>query len=127
MMVVTLTAVPRRITVLAAKAANLAGLVLVASAISVRGSLLIGWLVLPDRGFTAAHGYPLLSLPHGATLRAAGGSVLFLTLIGLLSLGIATTNLRPLPISPWAELGVLAAWAAAAVLGGGALFQLRDA
>ena len=32
----------------------------------------------------------------------------------------ATTDLRSLPISPWAGLGVLAAWAAAALLVGGA-------
>ena len=45
---------------------------------------------LPANGFTAAHGYPLLSLSHGPTLRAAVGSVLYLVLIGLFSLGIAT-------------------------------------
>jgi ABC-2 type transport system permease protein len=177
MMVVTLTAMPRRITVLAAKAANLTGLVLIGSVIAVGASLLIGRLVLPDNGFTVANGYPLLSLVHGATLRAAAGSVLYLALIGLLSLGIATavrdtatavgtvlgllylfpllaqtvtnttwhrhleqigpmtagmaiqatTNLRSLPISPWAGLGVLGAWAAAAILAGGLLLRLRDA
>ncbi len=39
----------------------------------------------------------------------------------------ATTNLHKLPISPWAGLGVIAAWAAAAVLVGGLLFQARSA
>jgi len=39
----------------------------------------------------------------------------------------ATTGLRSLPISPWAGLGVLAAWAAAAMLAGGLLLRLRDA
>ena len=39
----------------------------------------------------------------------------------------ATTNLRGLPIGPWAGLGVLAAWAAAALLTGGLLLRLRDA
>ena len=38
----------------------------------------------------------------------------------------ATRNLHSLPISPWAGLGVLAAWAAAALLGGGLLLRLRD-
>jgi ABC-2 type transport system permease protein len=111
------------------------------------------------------------------TLRAAAGSVLYLTLIALLSLGIATalrdsatsigvvlgllyllpiislatgnphlqrllqqtgpmnaglaiqatTDLRSLPISPWAGLGVLAAWTAAALLTGALLLRLRDA
>jgi ABC-2 type transport system permease protein len=110
-------------------------------------------------------------------LRAAIGSVLYLALIALLSLGIATalreaaaaigvvlgllylvpiiafaagnaslsrllqqigpmtaglaiqatTGLRTLPISPWAGLGVLAAWAAGALLLGGLLLRARDA
>jgi ABC-2 type transport system permease protein len=38
----------------------------------------------------------------------------------------ATTGLRDLPIGPWAGLGVLAAWAAAALLAGGLLLHLRD-
>ncbi len=38
-----------------------------------------------------------------------------------------TTGLRGLPLSPWAGLGVLAAWAAAALLLGGLLLRLRDA
>jgi len=39
----------------------------------------------------------------------------------------ATTHLSSLPIGPWAGLGVLAAWAAAALLAGGLLLRLRDA
>jgi len=39
----------------------------------------------------------------------------------------ATTNLRHLPIAPWAGLGVLAAWAAAALVTGGLLLNVRDA
>ena len=39
----------------------------------------------------------------------------------------ATTDLRSLPLSPWQGLGVLAAWAAAALLAGGLLLHLRDA
>jgi ABC-2 type transport system permease protein len=174
---VTLTATPRRPIVLAAKAAILTTLVLAAGAVAVLASVLAGRLILPGNGFTAAHGYQLLSLSHGPTLRAAAGSVLYLALIGLLSLGIATavrdsaiaigivlgllylfpifahlvtdphlerrleqigpmtaglaiqatTNLRSLAIAPWAGLGVLAAWAAAALLAGGLLLTLRDA
>ena len=67
MISLTLTATPRRVTVLAAKAAVLAGLVLV------------------------------------------------------------TTGLNTLPISPWAGLGVLAAWAGGALLLGGLFLSLRDA
>jgi hypothetical protein len=39
----------------------------------------------------------------------------------------ATTGLHNLPISPWAGIGVLAGWAAAALLAGGILLRLRDA
>src|SRR5262252_8797596 len=74
----TLTAVPRRTTALAAKAAI------------VTGAVLAGHLILPGNGFTPAHGFAALSLGHGPTLRAAAGSVLYLALIGLFSLGLAT-------------------------------------
>jgi ABC-2 type transport system permease protein len=39
----------------------------------------------------------------------------------------ATTNLRSLPIAPWAGIGVLAAWAAAALITAGLALRLRDA
>ncbi|MFI7007626.1 ABC transporter permease [Streptomyces sp. NPDC050145] len=39
----------------------------------------------------------------------------------------ATVQVRELPIGPWAGLGVLAAWAAAALLAGGLLLRGRDA
>jgi ABC-2 type transport system permease protein len=167
---VTLAALPRRTTVLAAKAVTVTGVVLVAGALAVAGSLLAGRLILPG------HGFPQLSLA-GPVLRAAAGSVLYLALIALLSLGIGTalrnaaaavgavlgllylipiiattvtdaawhrhleqlapmtagltiqytTGLRGLPLSPWAGLGVLAAWAAGALLLGGLLLRLRDA
>ena len=173
----TLAAMPRRSAVLAAKAVIVGALVLAAGTIAVGGSLLAGRILLPGHGFTAARGFPLLSLAHGPTLRAAAGSVLYLALIALLSLGIATavrdsaaaigivlglfylspivaavvssphwkdrieryapmnagltiqdtTGLRGLAISPWGGLGVLAAWAAAALLAGGLLLRLRDA
>ena len=160
----TLTAVPRRGTVLAAKAAAVTVPVLVAAVVAVLGSLLAGRLLLP-------------SLGDGPVLRAAFGSVLYLGLIALLALGVAaavrdpavaiglvlgllylfpiiaalaanphwqrrverlgpmtaglhiqaTTDLRSLTIGPWAGLGVLAAWAAAALLAGGLALRLRDA
>ena len=50
--------------------------------------------------------------------------------IGPMSAGLAiqaTTGLNGLPISPWAGIGVLAAWAAGALLLGGMLLRLRDA
>ena len=39
----------------------------------------------------------------------------------------ATRNLHNLPIAPWAGLGVLAAWSAAALLAALLLLRLRDA
>jgi ABC-2 type transport system permease protein len=173
---VTLVAMPHRTTVLAAKATIITGLVVVTGAIAVLVSLLAGRLILAGHGFGPAHGYVALSLANGLVLRAAIGSVLYLALIALLSLGAAaavrdsalaigivlgllylfpiigaavnnshlarhiqqlgpmtaglsiqaTTGLSRLPISPWAGLGVLAAWAAAALLTGGLLLRLRD-
>jgi ABC-2 type transport system permease protein len=86
MIKLSLTAMPRRLTWLFAKAAVLAGPVLTASALAVAGSALAGRLILPGHGFTPAHGYP--SLTAGADIRAAAGTILYLTLIALLSLGI---------------------------------------
>jgi ABC-2 type transport system permease protein len=87
---VTLTAMPRRWSVLGAKAAVVGGLALAAGALGVLGSVLAGRLILPGHGFTATRGYPPLSLADGPVLRAACGSVLYLALIALLSLGVAT-------------------------------------
>ena len=140
--------------------------------------MLAGRVILPGHGFTPGRGFPLESLADGPTMRAAAGSVLYLALIALLSLGIATvvresavaigvvlgllylspiilsvvagdpvwahrleryapmnagltiqdtTGLRGLPISPWGGLGVLAAWAAVAMLAGGLVLRWRDA
>lgn len=83
----SLVAVPRRLTLLFAKAAVLAVPVLIAALLAVAASAVIGWLILPGRGFTPGHGYA--SLTAGADLRAVGGAVLYLTLISLLSLGVA--------------------------------------
>jgi ABC-2 type transport system permease protein len=103
---VTLTAIPGRPSVLAAKAVVVEALVLAAGAIAVLGSLLAGRLILPAGGFTAAHGYPPLSLGHGATLRATAGSVLYLALIALLSLGIAAA-VRDAAVAIGTVLGLL--------------------
>ena len=77
----TLAAMPRRTSVLAAKAALIGALVAVASAVGVLASLLIGRIILRDHGFTV----PAAT----AVLRPAIGSVLYLTLIALLSVGVA--------------------------------------
>jgi len=90
MIKLSLTAVPRRLTWFFAKAAMLIAPVLTAAALAVAGSALAGWLILPGRGFTPAHGYA--SLTAGADLRAAAGTVVYLTLIALLGLGAAAAG-----------------------------------
>jgi ABC-2 type transport system permease protein len=86
---ITLAATPNRLAVLAAKAIPLAALVLAAGAVAVFGSVLAGHLILPGHGFTAARGFHPVWLSYGPTLRAACGSVLYLALIALMSLGVA--------------------------------------
>lgn len=80
----SLTALPRRAAAFAAKAIVLTGAVAVAGTVAVLGSLLAGRLILSGPGDRA------LSPADGPTLRAGLGSVLYLVLIALLSLGIAT-------------------------------------
>lgn len=75
----TLTAIPGRLTLLGAKAIVLAVVIIAAALPAVTGSLLSGHAVLNG-----------LSLDDGAVWRAAFGSVLYLTLIALMSLGIGT-------------------------------------
>ena len=90
----TLTAMPNRVEVLAAKAIVAAGWALAAGVVGVVGSAVLGQLLLPGKGFTPANGYPSLALSDCGMLRAASGSVLYLVLIALLSLGIATSGAR---------------------------------
>jgi ABC-2 type transport system permease protein len=173
----TLAATPRRDRVLVAKAAVAGTVTLAAGAVAVLASVLVGHLLLARHGITPVHGYEPLSLASGPVLRAAVGSVLYLVLIALLSVGVATAvrdsavaigvvlallylfpiissavtspswhrhldqlspmtaglyiqataNLRSLPLTPWQGLGVLAAWAAGAMLAGALLLRFRDA
>ena len=93
MIKLSLTAMPQRLTWLFAKAAVLTAPVLTAAALAVAGAALAGRLILPRHGFTTAHGYA--SLTSGADFRAAAGAVLYLTLIALLSLGLAAAVRDP--------------------------------
>jgi ABC-2 type transport system permease protein len=86
----TFAAMPQRSIVLAAKAVVLIGVVLAAGALGVVGSALAGRVILPGRGFSARHGDLMLAADHGSTLRAVVGSCLYLVLVALLSLGVAT-------------------------------------
>lgn len=102
----TLAATPRRIAVLAAKGAIVTGLTLVAGAAGVLASLLAGRLILPGHGIGPAHGYPALSFSAGPVLRAGLGSVLYLVLIAMLSLGAAAV-LRDAATAIGVVLGLL--------------------
>ena len=84
----TLAACPRRLTVLAAKVAVLASVVLLVSVVSVLGTLVVGRELLARGGFTTAGGYRPLFLGDGPTLRAYGGTVLYLGLVAIIALGI---------------------------------------
>jgi ABC-2 type transport system permease protein len=82
----TLASVPNRSAVLAAKTLILATVVAVTSGISALASVLAGTLFLPT-----------LSLTDRAVQRATFGSMLYLVLIALLSLGLATIVRNPGP------------------------------
>lgn len=161
MITTTLTALPGRVKVLAAKAMVVGMVTTAAALVGVLGTVLVRDIPLTDP----------------PALRAATGSVLYLTLVALLALGAATvirdaaaatgvvlallyltpliaslvpdpdwrerleevspmtaglavqatTNLAAQPIAPWAGLGVLAAWAAAALVAGATSLRVRDA
>jgi ABC-2 type transport system permease protein len=102
----TLAAMPRRLTALAAKAAAITGCVLAASAVAVLGSVLAGRLILPGHGLSQANGYQLLSLGNGPDLRATAGAVLYLALIALLAIGL-TTAVRDSGVAIGAVLALL--------------------
>ena len=103
---ITFTAMPRRLLVYAAKAAIIAAVVLAAGTVAVLGSVLAGHLILPGHGFTASGGFHPVWLSYGPTLRAAAGSVLYLALIALLSLGVAAV-VRDSAVSIGAVLAIL--------------------
>jgi ABC-2 type transport system permease protein len=97
---ITLTAVPRRSLAWAAKVGVVTVSGLFIAAIGVAGSLLAAREVLTWRGF------PALSLTEEATRRAAIGTVLYLGLIGLLSLGIGAM-VRDTAVAITVVLGLL--------------------
>jgi hypothetical protein len=102
----TLTAIPRRVSLLTSKAVVLALATAAAGAVAIAGSLGAGRLILPGNGFTPASGYPLLTLTDPSTLRAALGSILCLILVAFLGLGLAIL-LRDSAGAITAGLGVL--------------------
>jgi ABC-2 type transport system permease protein len=72
----------------------------------------------------------LLYLPPLFALLISGPWRRHIEQVAPMTAGLAiesTRNLRSLPDSPWAGLGILAAWAACALLAGGMVLQIRDA
>jgi ABC-2 type transport system permease protein len=170
----TLMAVPRRYPVVLAKLGVVTILGLAAGSLAVGGSLLAARAVLPGNGFTAAHGFPPLSLGDDLVRRAAVGSVVYMGLVALLAAalglllrdtagalsatlgllygppivamfitdprwqhrlhrfapmdaGLAIQSKAAVDIGPWAGVGVLSLYVAAAVIAGLVAFQWRDA
>ncbi|MCP2334801.1 ABC transporter permease [Actinomadura rupiterrae] len=80
----TLVAMPNRFRVFAAKTLVVAAAAAAVGALGTAASLVIGRLVM------SSDGLPPLPLSDGPTLRAALGTVLYLALVALLSLGLAT-------------------------------------
>jgi ABC-2 type transport system permease protein len=117
----TLTAVPRRATLFAAKTAVVTALALLASTVTVAGSLLAAHALLSANGSTAAHGLPL-SQGGSPILRAGIGSILYLGLIALLATGIAVV-VRDTAVATGIMLGLLYLFPIAAQLAGNATWQ----
>jgi len=111
----TLTAMPNRVVVLTAKAIVAAGWALVAGIVGVIGSTLVGQFMLPSKGFTPTNGYASFALSDAGILRATFGSVLYLVLIAVLSLGIATA-VRDAAAGIGVVLGLLFAFPIALVM-----------
>jgi len=146
----TLTATPRRLILLAAKTAVLTGLILVTGTIafsdgpvlragfgSVLYLALVAWLSLGAatvlREAATAIGVVLgllYVLPVIAVFDGNAALSRHLEQLAPMTAGLAiqaSTGLSRLPISPWAGLGVLAAWAVGALVLGGTLLRSRDA
>ncbi|WP_067461060.1 ABC transporter permease [Actinomadura macra] len=85
LIVPTLTAEPRRLRVLTAKAIIMTAVALGAGLLSVVGCLIAGHVLLPGNGLSS----PLTPITWPAA-RAACGTLLYLALIALFSLGLAT-------------------------------------
>jgi ABC-2 type transport system permease protein len=83
-----LVAVPRRFLVVLGKLSVLAVLGVATGVLAVAGSLAAGRTMLPGNGFTAAHGFPALSLADDLTRRAALGTVVYIGLLTMLGAGL---------------------------------------
>jgi ABC-2 type transport system permease protein len=106
---VTLAAVPGRLRVLAAKAGVVLALVLLPAVPGVVAAFVIA------RSIFARNGFPLPDAITAASVRAAGGTVLYLGLVALLALGV-TGLVRDTAGSLSVVLGLLYATPALALI-----------
>jgi ABC-2 type transport system permease protein len=84
----TLAAMPARRRLVAAKAAVVAGIVLVAGTATSVACFLVAQPILHRNGFTFENGYAPLSLADADVLRAVLGTGVILTLLALFALGV---------------------------------------
>jgi ABC-2 type transport system permease protein len=109
-------ATPRRLDVYAAKIFTVTAATAAVSVFSVAATLLLARYSLPYHGYTVARGYALLSFTDSTLLRAGAGTVAYLCLIALMSLGIgAATRSNAATISTVLGLLFLFPLAAAAI------------
>jgi ABC-2 type transport system permease protein len=95
----TLSTVPKRSAVLAAKASVVGVLCLAAGLVASLAAFLVSQPVLHGNGFVPEQGYPIVSLADEPALRAVVGSGLYLALVGLLSLASECLSGIPRPRS----------------------------
>jgi ABC-2 type transport system permease protein len=133
----TLAATPHRRTVLAAKTAVVAGVVLLVGLATSAACFLLGQQLLRDNGFTYENGYPAASLADGDALRAVAGSGLYLGLLAVFSISVgailrhtagAVTTVLALVLAPVIAINLLPERAAdvverASLLAAGAAMQ----
>ena len=85
----TFLAIPRRGRVLAAKAIIVSGVVLLASTVATLASFLLARPLLQRGGFEPP-AYPITKLADPAAMRAVIGTVLYMTALSLIGVGIGT-------------------------------------
>jgi ABC-2 type transport system permease protein len=84
----TLAAKPSRHTLLTAKTAVVTAVVLLVGLATSVACFLLGQALLRGNGFTYENGYPAASLADGEPFRAVAGSVLYLCLLAVFSVGV---------------------------------------
>jgi ABC-2 type transport system permease protein len=84
----TLAAIPRRRTVLAAKAVIVGAVGFVVGLATSVACFLVGQAFLRANGFTYENGYPAVSLGDGQALRAVVGTAFYLGVLAVFSLGV---------------------------------------